>query len=243
MIRGLLTISLLTLCDCGGTALAQAATTIPASEVRYRTQVFRDSAVVVYLLEIPPSQASMMHRHSTDLLTVFLSGGATSSRIGDRPAVVDSIPAGEVRFRPPGFTHATENVGPRPFRAVIFEFPSSVGVVRSSPSPESRTCAAANETACVTERTLLCTDAFCVKRITMGAGSTWENAEHSAKQIVVAVTRLTLISDREAPLARVERHAGEIADWPDGSPAHWKNPSPMTVVLVDVVFNSDGRHP
>jgi quercetin dioxygenase-like cupin family protein len=243
LIRALFTILLLTLCVGSGTVLAQAAAPIPASEVRFRTQVLRDTTVSVYLLHIPPSQASVMHRHNTDLLTVFLSGGATSSRIGDRPAVVDSIPAGEVRFRPPGFTHATENVGTRPFRAVIFEFPSSVGAVRSSLPPEGRACVAASEGACVIERTLLCTDAFCVKRITMGPGSTWENAQHSQKQIVVAVTDFKLVSDGEASLARVERRTGEIAYWPNGSAAHWKNRSAITVVLVDVIFNSDDRRP
>lgn len=243
MIRRLFTISLLTVCIRSGTTLAQASAPIPASEVKFRTQVLRDTAVAVYLLEIPPGQASVMHRHDTDLLTVFLSGGATSSRIGDRPAVVDSIPRGEVRFRPPGFTHATENVGPRPFRAVIFEFPSSVGAVRSSLPPDSRSCVAASETACVIERTVLCTDAFCVKRITMGAGATWANAEHSHKQIVVAVTDLKLVSDREAPLARLERPGGEIAYWRGGSAEHWTNPSALTVVIVDVVFKAEARDP
>lgn len=238
MIRGLLTIALLTLCVRSGTAAAQGSAPIPASEVKFRTQILHDTAVAVFLLEIPPSQASVMHRHNTDLLTVFLSGGATSSRIGDRPAVVDSIPSGEVRFRPPGFTHATENVGARPFRAVIFEFPSSVGAVRSSLPPDKRICVASSETACVVERTLLCTDAFCVKRITLGAGATWKNAEHSQKQIVVAVTDLDLVSDREAPLASVERRSGEIAYWRGGSAEYWRNPSPRTVVIIDVVFSS-----
>jgi len=151
-------------------AAAQDTTPISALEVKYRKRIFKNDRVSVYLLEIPPNHASLMHRHDTDILTIFVAGGETKSTIYGKPPKEDKFTVGEVRFRPAGFTHSTENMGANVFRAVILEFNSSVGAIEPSKPPDSRYCNPGSETACVSEKYLFCTARFCVKEIGIAPG-------------------------------------------------------------------------
>jgi hypothetical protein len=93
---------LLLLC---GFATAQETTPISALEVKYRKQIFANDRFAVFLLEIPPNHATLMHRHDTDILSIFVSGGETISTIFGKPPKEDRFAVGEVRFRSAGFTH------------------------------------------------------------------------------------------------------------------------------------------
>jgi hypothetical protein len=57
---------------------------IPSTEVKLRKEIYRDQHLTAYLLEIPPHNASVMHRHNTDMLGVFVSGGSTKGAFNDR---------------------------------------------------------------------------------------------------------------------------------------------------------------
>lgn len=98
-------------------AAAQSPTPISDLEVKYRKQIFKNDRFSVFLLEIPPNHASLMHRHDTDILTIFVSGGETKGTIYGKPPKEDRFAVGDVRFRPLGFTHSTENIGANMFRA------------------------------------------------------------------------------------------------------------------------------
>src|SRR4051794_37378160 len=113
---------------------------ISALEVKYRKQIFENDRFAAYLLEIPPKHASLMHRHDTDILTVFVSGGETIGTIYGKPPKEDRFTIGEVRFRPVGFTHSTENIGANTFQCVILEFKSSMGSIESTKPENLRYC-------------------------------------------------------------------------------------------------------
>lgn len=53
----------------------QSATPLPASELSMRREIFHNDRVTAFLLEIPPGQATPMHRHEKDLITIVVSGG------------------------------------------------------------------------------------------------------------------------------------------------------------------------
>src|SRR5574337_320368 len=84
-------------------AAAQQVVPIPASEVRYRKEIFRNEHLTAFLLEIPPHHETLMHRRDRDILAVFLGGGQITSTYYGRSSVADTIPAGEVRFWSAGF--------------------------------------------------------------------------------------------------------------------------------------------
>jgi hypothetical protein len=84
---------------------------ISADEVTLRHRIYGDQRVTIFLLDIPAGQATVMHRHDRDMLSVFVNGGRTRASFNGAAPVEDSFTPGDVRFRSAGFTHSTENIG------------------------------------------------------------------------------------------------------------------------------------
>src|SRR5215217_1306525 len=76
--------------------LAQDKPPISSLEVKYRKQILQTERFSVFLLQIPPGHASLMHKHDTDMLSIFVSGGETKSTIYGRPPSDDKFSVGEV---------------------------------------------------------------------------------------------------------------------------------------------------
>src|SRR5919198_6248021 len=93
-------VALLLLC---GMAAAQNRAPIPDAEVPQRKEIFRNAHVIASLLELAPGEATPMHQHDRDMLTVFASGGQTRHMIYGHRVVKDRIAPGMVRFRSAGF--------------------------------------------------------------------------------------------------------------------------------------------
>jgi len=221
----------------GATAAAQDRAPISALEVRYRKQIFTNDRFSVFLLEIPPNHASRMHRHDTDLLTVFVSGGETKSTIYGKSPTEDRFVPSEVRFRPAGFTHSTENIGATMFRAVILEFNSSVGAIQPTKPPDSRYCNPGSETACVDEKYLFCTAKFCVKELSIAPRAVLRNNEYARNQMLVAVADYKLSYKSKEKVANIRmRKSGEVEYFPRGSVRQWKNGASEPARIITVVF-------
>jgi hypothetical protein len=79
--------------------------------VTLRHRIYGDARGIIFLLDIPPGQATLLHRHDRDMLAVFVNGGrhAHHSTVL-RPSKTRSRRAMFVSD-PPGFTHSTENIG------------------------------------------------------------------------------------------------------------------------------------
>ena len=138
-----------------------------ADEVTLRHKIYGDGRVTVFLLDIPPGQATLLHRHDRDMLSVFVNGGRTRASFNGAAPVEDSFTPGDVRFRSAGFTHSTENIGTERFLSVIFEFVDSQGPRESATRPATHICSPDDQTACVAEQPLFCTSKFCVVDLTM----------------------------------------------------------------------------
>jgi hypothetical protein len=61
----------------GVMAAAQQTLPMPAAEVTLRKEICQDARVRVFLLDIPPGRATLLHRHDRDMLSVFVTGGKT----------------------------------------------------------------------------------------------------------------------------------------------------------------------
>ena len=227
-------ILLLLLCNL---AAAQETAPISALEVKYRKQIFKNDRFTVFLLEIPPTHASLMHRHDTDILSIFVSGGETKGTIYGNPPKEDRFAVGEVRFRPAGFTHSTENIGADVFRSVILEFNSSMGAIQPTKLPHSSYCNPGSEMACVDEKYLFCTTKFCVKEVSIAPGATWRNTEYASDQMLVAVSDYELSSKPKGKVAEVrKRKSGEVEYFTGGSTRQWTNAASGPARIIAVVF-------
>jgi hypothetical protein len=210
-----------------GIAVAQAPAPISSLEVKLRKQIFENDRLSVYLLEIPPNQASLMHRHDTDLLSVFVSGGETKSTIFGNPPKEDTFAVGAVRFRPAGFTHSTENIGTSMFRSVVVEFNSSMGAIETGKPDDSHYCDSDAKSACVDVKYVFCTARFCVQDVRIAPGAVWRN-DDTGDRLRVAVS--------DYQFSTRIRKSGEVEYFSRGSAKHWKNVGGKPARIVDVVF-------
>jgi hypothetical protein len=219
-----------------GSAAAQEAIPISALEVKYRKQIFENDRFAVFLLEIPPNHASLMHRHDTDILSVFVSGGETISTIYGKPPKEDRFAVGEVRFRSAGFTHSTENVGTNMFRSVILEFKSPMGSIQPIKPGDSHYCNP-DTTACVDEKGLFCTPRLCVQELSIAPDAIWRNQGSTNDQMLIAVSDYELSATPKRNTVDIQkRKSGEVEYLSGGSSHQWQNTTSQTAHIIAVEF-------
>jgi quercetin dioxygenase-like cupin family protein len=209
---------------------------ISADEVTLRHRIYGDARVTVFLLDIPPGQATLLHRHDRDMLSVFVNGGRTRASVNGAAPVEDSFTPGDVRFRSAGFTHSTENIGADRFLSVIFEFVDSQGPRVSAARPATHICNAESQTACVDEKPLFCTSRFCVDDVTMAPHAVRPAGGAANDRILVAVSGHTFSEEIPGTAAAVHtKKRGEIEAMPAGPARRWTNagdPGHFVVVTV-----------
>lgn len=214
---------------------AQVSAPIPDSEVPQRKEILRNHRVAVSLLVLELGDATPMHRHDLDMLSVFVNGGHTRSTILGHKAISDSMSIGEVRFRNAGFTHATKNEGPGPFRAVIVEFADPQGKMKPV-GTVSHYCNPGSTTACVDEKSLFCTTRVCVEDVSIAPGAVTTKHSHATDHMLIAVSDYELTDEVEGKGTVVRaRKSGEVEYIPAGINHRLTNtgqaPAHFTVIL------------
>jgi quercetin dioxygenase-like cupin family protein len=197
---------------------------ISADEVTLRHRIYGDGRVTIFLLDIPPGQATLLHRHDRDMLSVFVNEGRTRASFNGAAPVEDSFAPGDVRFRSAGFTHSTENIGTDRFLSVIFEFVDSQGPRASAIGTATHICNPDSQTSCVDERPLFCTSKFCVDDLIMAPRAVRPASGATNDRILVAVSDYTFRAESPGAAAAVHtRKRGEIEPIAAGSAGRWTN--------------------
>ena len=204
--------TLLLMCAaCAG----QASAPIPDSEVPPR-QILQNRRVTVGLLELAPNDATPMHKHDRDMLTVFVNGGRTQNTLFGRKPAADKMAVGEVRFREAGYTYAVRNVGTEPFRAVVVAFADPQGKLKEI-GTTSHTCNPDNPKICLEEKNLFCTAKVCVEDVTMAPGAVTSKHSHATDHMLVAISDYELTDQVEGKGTVVRAHkSGEVEYIPAG---------------------------
>jgi hypothetical protein len=217
---------------------AESAAVVPSLEVEYRAKVFENADFAAYRVTIPPRHATVMHRHDTDILTVFISGGPTKTVIMGEAPREEVIPEGSVRFRSAGFTHATENPGPGPgpFTFVVLEFKKSVGTRRADVPAGSRSCGPSDDAACVEQKYVLCTTLVCAKTVLLGPKAEMDASAADTAQMLVAVSTAHLSRDGESGLRSFIRKNGEVEYLEPVAKRRWRNEATLPAHLVILEF-------
>ena len=215
---------------------AQESAPIRDSEVPQRKEILVNHRVTVSLLELAPHDATPMHQHDRDSLAIFVSGGHTSNTVfGHKPAL-DTIPAGEVRFLNAGYSHATENEGTSPFRAVTIEFDDPQGKLEQV-GTVSRYCNPGSTTACVDEKNLFCTAKVCVEDVTIASGAITSKHSHTTDHMLVAVSdyELTDVVEGKGTVVRTHK-SGEAEYIPAGITHQMTNTGKASARFIVVLW-------
>jgi quercetin dioxygenase-like cupin family protein len=195
--------------------VGQASTPIPDNEVPQRKVILENNKVMVSLLAIAPGDATPMHKHDKDMVTVFVDGGKTQHTLYGKASVADKMEVGEVRFKSAGLTHSTKNAGTQPLSAVIVEFAESQGAMKKV-GTKSKTCSP-DKKACVDEKQLFCTEKVCVENVSMAPGSSSIRHSHPTDHLIVAISDFELTDEVEGKGTVVRKHkSGEVEFLPAG---------------------------
>jgi quercetin dioxygenase-like cupin family protein len=174
---------------------AQSASPASANANPLRKEILHNDRVTVYMVELAPGQSAPMHRHDHDVLAVFITGGERKVTMEGHSPVGEKSAPGEVRFRPAGFSHSTENVGKSVFKVIDIEFENPQGKKEPAAHKRSHYCNPGSHTACVTENYLFCTTKFCAEEVTMGPGAKSTQHSHDTEHMLVAITDYSLADD------------------------------------------------
>ena len=209
---------------------------ISADEVTLRHKIYGDGRVTIFLLDIPSGQATLLHRHDRDMLSVFVNGGRTRASFNGAAPVEDSFKPGDVRFRSAGFTHSTENIGTDRFLSVIFEFVDSQGPREPATQSATHICSPDDQTACVDEQPLFCTSKFCVDDLMMGPRAIRPARGATTDRILVALSDYTFREDTPGAAAAVHtRKSGEVEPMAASPGSRWTNADASAHLVVVTV--------
>ena len=172
-----------------------------------------------------------MHRHATDIFTVFVSDGKTTSTFFGQQPSTDSVRAGDVKIRYAGFTHSTRNVARIPFRAVILEFTKPQGMARKDTRPPGRQC---NGESCTRLEHISCTDTYCSDEVWVDPGGSLPLPAGSAAA-VIAVSDYEF-SDAASPRGH-RRLNGGVEYIASSLPQQWTNKASIPAHVVVVAFH------
>lgn len=207
---------------------------VPAEQEPFHAPIFRNEHVQALRVEIPPHQATEIHQHAHQYLTVALSDTTVTSDLPGLPPAQEVRRRGDVWMDAP-VAHAVRNDGNAPFRATVVSFFARQGEVRPLVRRPTRYCNPHSQTACVTETYLFCTDRVCVSEVEMGPGAITLRHSHSTAHMVIAVSDLEMkdwIQGYPSATMRVQR-SGEVLFMDAGITHQLENgPNPARMIVV-----------
>jgi quercetin dioxygenase-like cupin family protein len=217
-------------------ALAQS----PASEVAITAEphhhlVLENAQVRVFLVEVAPHTATLMHRHDHDYFFVTLGATEIENDVAGKPPISLKLQDGETRFSTGGFAHIAKDLGDTPFRNVTIELlqpgPATAGGGDEKP----------RELPGATITPVLVKDGVRVSDVRLKAGGTIPRHHHDDPHLVVAVTDLNLRSEVEGQAAATRTlKAGEVAWIPGGITHTLTNLAPGEARLITLEFLGAG---
>jgi quercetin dioxygenase-like cupin family protein len=205
---------------------------IPDSSVEQRRVVLTNPRVTVTRFDFAPGEAIPMHQHTHDIMAVFIDGGRLRETVEGRKSSDEKMYAGEVRFHPQGYAHATRNLEVEPFRVAVIEFADPQGSLEKMKPKKTHYCNPGSKTVCVDENDLFCTARVCVEDVTMSPGAVTTRHGHTTDHMLVAISGYELTDRVEGKGTIVRtRKSGEVEYVPAGithqltntgsSPAHF----------------------
>jgi quercetin dioxygenase-like cupin family protein len=198
---------------------AQTASEVEITAEPHHHLALENAYIRAFKVEVPPGQATLMHRHRHDYIYVVLGLTEISNQVEGKPAVSMKLHDGETRSLDGGFAHIAANVGPTPFRNVTIELLQDEQA-RKSPPPawdEERGLRVLDGG---TIDIIFVKDGVRVSETDLQPSGMIPQHHHAGPYLVVAITDLDLRTDVPGKAAS-EAHlkAGDIK-WSPGNLAH-----------------------
>jgi len=152
--------------------------------------------VRVFLAEVPPQQATLLHRHSHDYVFVSIGASDVSNEVEGKPPVILKMQDGEARFAAGGFAHIARNLADTPFRAVAVELLQDE-VAHKTPPPKWDEERGLHILQGGTQDIMFVQDGVRVAETELQPGATIPSHHHTGPHLLIAVSDLDVRSDVE----------------------------------------------
>lgn len=178
----------------GITLAAQNTSDVEIAAEPHHHLLLENQQVRVWLAEVAPGDATLMHRHNHDYVFVSLGQTNVSNEVEGKPPVTLKMQDGEARFSPGGFAHIARDLASTPFRAIAIELLQDEAAHKTPPAAwdEERGLHILNGG---TQDILFVRDGVRVSELELQPGATLPSHHHSGPHLMVAVSDLDLRSD------------------------------------------------
>jgi quercetin dioxygenase-like cupin family protein len=147
-----------------------------------------------YKVEVPPRQATLLHRHRHDYVFVTIGDADLSNEVEGWQPIELKIKDGETRFAPGNFAHLVRNLAGTPFVNLTIELVQDATAHSSPPYKwdEDRGLHVFNGG---TQHILFVKDNVRVSEVELNPGATIPSHRHDGPHLLVAVSQLAVRSD------------------------------------------------
>jgi len=198
------------------TLFAQSGSEVEITAEPHHHLALENQYVRVFKVDVPPHDATLMHRHRHDYVFVTLGASQVSNEVEGKPAAMLKLQDGEVRFTPGNFAHIARNLASTPFRNVTIEFLQDKAAAPAKWDEER----GLNVLTGGTQEILFVKDGVRVSEVELQSGGAMPKHHHSGPHLVVALSDLDLRNDVEGkPPAPAQLKSGDIK-WIDGGYTH-----------------------
>jgi quercetin dioxygenase-like cupin family protein len=196
---------------------------------------FENEHVRVFLVEVAPGAATLLHQHRHDYLFVTLGDAQIGNDVQGKSPVEVRLADGETRFSAGDFSHIARNLKDTPFRNVTIELMQDAKL-RQARSPWPPEAEGNKEFPGGRIKVLFIRDGARVSEVEIQPGATVPSHHHDGPHLAVAVSDAELRSDVEgkAPVPATFR-SGEVK-WLPGNFTHTltnTGKSPAWLVTVE----------
>jgi quercetin dioxygenase-like cupin family protein len=158
--------------------------------------LLENQQVRVWLAEVAPHDATLLHRHNHDYVFVSLGETNVQNEVEGKPPVTLKMQDGETRFSQGGFAHIARDLASTPFRAIAVEFLQDEAA-HKTPPPAWDEERGLHVLTGGTQDIMFVQDGVRVSEIELQPGAMLPSHHHSGPHLVVAVTDLEVRSDVE----------------------------------------------
>jgi quercetin dioxygenase-like cupin family protein len=198
---------------------AETATEVEITAEPHHHLVLENLYVRVFQVEIPSGEATLLHRHRHDYVSVMLGAAQISNQVEGKPAVTARPADGQTNFAEGGMSHVVRDLAATPFRDVTVELLQDEKA-RQSPPPKWDEERGLQILEGGTQDIMFVKDGVRVSEIDLQPGGMIPQHHHGGPHLVIAVTDLDLQSDIVGKgVSRIERKAGDV-NWVPGGFTH-----------------------
>jgi len=204
-------------------AFAQVPSPVALDADEYHHLITENEVARVWLEEIPPHQATALHRHQHDFLSIALSDSQVTLTPDDGAATAVDSKAGVATFIRGGFAHVVRNDSDKLYRAI------SVEIMKPGGEPGTLVAPTAENSTVKLER-----EGFHAVSVLLKPDAQLEARQSDNPMLLVPVTAVELSDKRDDRLRHLSLPPGMVEWLPAGTAHRLKNADskPARFVLI-----------